>query len=155
VFAGVPPEGKTAVVNRLRADGPVAMVGDGTNDAPALAAADLGIAFGARGALTADAADVVATVDDLAVVPDFFDITSATRSRIRTNLAWAFGYNAVAVPLALLGVLNPLVAAVAMALSSLVVVTNSTRRLVETGSRRVEANPFERLKTTVAAVVGR
>ncbi len=131
VFAGVPPEGKTEVVRSLRADGDtVAMVGDGVNDAPALAAADLGVALD-HAALAADAADAVVTTEDLAAVPRIFELTDATNGRIRQNLAWAFCYNAVAVPLAVAGALNPLFAAGAMTVSSLLVVGNSTRSLLD------------------------
>jgi Cu2+-exporting ATPase len=129
VFAGVPPDAKTEVVARLSAEGTTAMVGDGSNDAPALASADLGIAVESGTELAADAADVVLTGDDLGRLPTVFDVTGATRRRVRENLGWAFCYNAVAVPAAALGVLNPLVAAVAMAASSLLVVGNSLRSL--------------------------
>ncbi|MFB6072128.1 MAG: heavy metal translocating P-type ATPase [Halobacterium sp.] len=129
VFAGVPPEGKTAVVRQFAGDGTVAMVGDGVNDAPALAAADLGVALD-HTALAADAADAVVTSEDLTAVPVAFDLTAATNRRIRQNLGWAFLYNAVAIPLAAAGVLNPLFAAVAMASSSLLVVGNSARSLL-------------------------
>jgi len=129
VFAGVPPDGKVAAVERLREEGVTVMVGDGSNDAGALAAADLGVAMGEGTALAADAADAVVTSDDLRAVPELFDVTAATKRRIRQNLAWAFCYNAVAVPLAVAGVLTPLFAAGAMAGSSLLVVANSARSL--------------------------
>ena len=129
VFAGVPPDAKAEVVERLRTRGTVAMVGDGTNDAPALGTADLGISLSSGTALAADAADAVVTTDDLGAVPRVFDLTTRTRRRIRQNLAWAFCYNAVALPLALVGLLNPLFAAVAMTVSSLLVVANSARSL--------------------------
>jgi Cu2+-exporting ATPase len=129
VFADVRPEAKRALLRQWRAEhGAVAMVGDGSNDAPALADADLGIAFGPT-ALAADSADVVILDDDLRRVPDVLALARATRRRIRQNLGWAFGYNAVAIPLAIFGWLNPLAAALAMASSSLLVVANSARAL--------------------------
>ena len=129
VFAGVPPGAKAEVVERLQTRGTVAMVGDGTNDAPALGTADLGISLSSGTALAADAADAVVTTDNLGAVPRVFDLTTRTRRRIRENLAWAFCYNAVALPLALAGLLNPLFAALAMTASSLLVVANSARSL--------------------------
>jgi Cu2+-exporting ATPase len=131
VFTRVRPEAKVALVDRLRTDDTVVFVGDGSNDAPALAAADLGIALESGTPLAVDAADAVVTTDDLHTVETVFDVTRATRTRIRENLAWAFLYNVVAVPLAALGLLNPLFAAVAMATSSVLVVLNSRRRLID------------------------
>jgi Cu2+-exporting ATPase len=129
VYAGVPPEGKAETVRRLAETERVAMVGDGSNDAPALAAADVGVAMAGGTQLAGDAADAVVVVDDLTAVPAVFDVAGGARRRIRGNLAWAFLYNAVAIPLAVAGVLNPLFAAVAMASSSLLVVANSSRAL--------------------------
>ncbi|MFB6352998.1 MAG: heavy metal translocating P-type ATPase [Halobacteriales archaeon] len=131
VFAGVPPEAKAETVRRLGGDRRVAMVGDGTNDAPALAAADLGIALGGGTAMAADAADVAIVDDDLASVGRVFDLSAATGRRVKQNIGWAFGYNAVAIPLAVANLLNPLFATVAMAASSLLVVTNSSRDLLD------------------------
>ena len=130
VFTGVPPDGKVETVRRLAATGTTVMVGDGTNDAPALAAADLGIAMGDGTARAIDAADVVVDSGDLTAVEDVFGLAGGTRRRIRENILWAFLYNAIAVPLAVLGVINPLFAAVAMMTSSLIVVTNSRRSVL-------------------------
>jgi Cu2+-exporting ATPase len=127
VFAGVPPDGKAETVRRLAADKTVAMVGDGSNDAPALAAADVGIALESGTKLATDAADAVVLEGDIRRVPTVFSVAERTNRRIRENLAWAFLYNGVAIPLAITGYLNPLFAAVAMATSSLFVVANSAR----------------------------
>ncbi|RQG90788.1 heavy metal translocating P-type ATPase [Natrarchaeobius chitinivorans] len=131
VFAGVPPEGKAETVDRLGRRGRTVMVGDGTNDAPALAAADLGIALGGGTAMAADAADVALVDDDLGSVETVFELARATDRRVKGNVGWAFCYNAIAIPLAVTGLLNPLFAAIAMGASSLLVVTNSSRSLLE------------------------
>ena len=131
VFAGVPPEGKAETVGRLSAAGETVMVGDGTNDAPALARADLGVALGGGTAMAVDAADVAVVDDDLRSIGTLFDLASAAGRRLRENVGWAFCYNGVAIPLAATGLLNPLFAAVAMATSSLLVVANSSRSLLE------------------------
>ncbi|QCS44480.1 cation-translocating P-type ATPase [Natrinema versiforme] len=130
VFAGVPPEGKAETVKRFNGTGRTVMIGDGTNDAPALAAADLGVALGGGTAMAADAADVALVDDDLSSVETVFELARATNRRVKGNIGWAFCYNAIAIPLAVLGLLNPLFAALAMGASSLLVVTNSTRPLL-------------------------
>jgi Cu2+-exporting ATPase len=151
VFAGVPPDGKAETVRRLAATETVAMAGDGSNDAPALAAADLGIALGDGAKLASDAGDAIIVDGDLRRVPDVFDIATQTRRRIRQNLAWAFLYNGIAIPLALTGVLNPLFAALAMATSSLFVVANSARTTENRASEGTTADQPSQDPATNAA----
>jgi Cu2+-exporting ATPase len=130
VFAGVRPESKEAIVQGLRERGTTTMIGDGTNDAPALASADLGIAVSSGTELAIEAADAVVLDDRLDAVPELFALAGSTRTRIKQNLLWAVGYNAIALPLAMAGVITPLIAALMMAISSLIVVFNSKRRLL-------------------------
>lgn len=142
VHARCTPEGKADLVRELKEQGyRVAVVGDGVNDAAALAGADLGIAMGSGTDVAIGAADVTLVRGDIEALADAVLLARRTLGTIRVNLVWAFGYNLVTVPLAMVGLLNPMLAAAAMSASSVLVVANSLRlRAWQPSQPRVRRN---------------
>ncbi|UEX78586.1 heavy metal translocating P-type ATPase [Spiribacter halobius] len=139
--AGLDPAGKLAVLARKRDDGAVAMVGDGVNDAPVLAGADVSVAMGSGAALAHGSADLLLVGERLAGLAEAVRLARRTRGVIRQNLAWAAGYNALALPLAALGQVPPWAAAIGMSASSVLVVLNATRLARRAPDRETPAAP--------------
>lgn len=141
VLSELDPHDKAELVRGLRQDQPgraIAVVGDGINDTIALGEADLGIGMGGGTAAAIGAADVTLVGDDLAALADAIRLSRRTTGTVRANLGWAFGYNVVLIPVAVTGLLNPMLAAAAMSVSSLAVVSNSLRLTRFRADRRLD-----------------
>jgi Cu+-exporting ATPase len=152
VIAEVMPADKADVISRLQADGRVvAMAGDGVNDAPALAGADLGLSIGTGTDVAIEASDLTLVTGDLRAAADAIRLSRATLRTIKQNLGWAFGYNLAALPLAAMGLLNPVIAGAAMAFSSLSVVANALRLRRFRSAHAATADPQRPVAATTAA----
>ena len=159
VIAGVPPWEKANVIRKIQQEGKVvSMVGDGINDSPALAQADVGIALGSGSDIAKETGGIILIRDDLEDVVRGIWLSKATMKKIRQNLAWALGYNTAAIPIAALGLLNPIIAAAAMSLSSLSVVLNAAtlkKTRLEPKTLGRAAKPPEQTVATETVITGR